>query len=152
VSAQGLFTALFNAAIAVAIIATVCSLGMAFTVAEVVAPLRRWAFVTVMVGVNCALIPAVAWSVFKAFGLNDAYVAGATLAAIGAAGSSGLKAAQFAKRADLALAVSLVVVLQLANLVAVPLWAGAVVSAPRSAAGRSSKTFCCSCLSRSQPD
>jgi hypothetical protein len=41
---------------------------------------------------------------------------------------AGLKATQLARRADLALAVSLVVVLQLANLVAVPLWAGQVVS------------------------
>jgi hypothetical protein len=51
-----------------------------------------------------------------------------TLAAIGAASAAGLKATQLARRADLTLAVSIVVVLQLANLVAVPLWAGAVVS------------------------
>lgn len=40
----------------------------------------------------------------------------------------GLKAAQLAKRADLPLAVSAVIVLRLLNLVAVPLWAGHVVS------------------------
>jgi len=59
---------------------------------------------------------------------KDAYVSGATLAAVGAAGAMGLKAAQLAKRADLPLAVSTVIVLQLLNLVAVPLWAGQVVS------------------------
>jgi BASS family bile acid:Na+ symporter len=47
----------------------------------------------------------------------------------------GLKATQLARRADLALAVSLVVVLQLANLVAVPLWAGQVVSGASISAG-----------------
>ena len=40
----------------------------------------------------------------------------------------GLKAAQLAKSADLPLAVSAVIVLQLLNLIAVPLWAGQVVS------------------------
>ena len=38
-----------------------------------------------------------------------------------------LKAAQIAGRTDLPLAVSLVVVLQLTNIVAVPLWAGQVI-------------------------
>ena len=51
-----------------------------------------------------------------------------TLAAIGAAGAAGLKATQLSKKADLALAVSVVIVLQLVNLAAVPLWAGQVVS------------------------
>lgn len=49
------------------------------------------------------------------------------LAAIGSAGVAGLKAAQLSRRADLPLALALVVVLQIANLVAVPLWAGVVV-------------------------
>ena len=42
--------------------------------------------------------------------------------------AAALKGAQLIKRADLPLAVSLVVVLQLSNIVAVPLWAGRVVS------------------------
>jgi hypothetical protein len=60
--------------------------------------------------------------------IDEPAVTGLTLAAIGAASAAGLKATQLARRAYLALAVSLVVVLQLANLVAVPLWAGQVVS------------------------
>jgi hypothetical protein len=55
-------------------------------------------------------------------------VTGLTLAAIGAAGPSGLKAAQLARRAGLAFAVAIVVVLQLVNLVTVPLRAGQVVA------------------------
>ena len=127
-SADKLLTVLFNAGVAVSIIATVLSLGMSFTVAQVLAPLRRVVPVVLMVVVNCLLIPAAAWGIFKVSGIKDAYVSGATLAAVGAAGAMGLKAAQLAKRADLPLAVSTVIVLQLLNLVAVPLWAGQVVS------------------------
>jgi BASS family bile acid:Na+ symporter len=128
VSAEHLLTLLFNAGVALSILATVLSLGMSFTVAQVLAPLRRWVLVVLMVVLNCVVIPAAAWGIAKAFGLQDAYVSGLTLAAIGAAGASGLKAAQLSKKADLALAVSVVIVLQLVNLAAVPLWAGQVVS------------------------
>ncbi len=127
-SAEHLLTLLFNAGVAVSIVATVLSLGMSFTVKQVLAPLSRWVLVVLMVVLNCLVIPAVAWGIAKAFGLQDASVSGLTLAAIGAAGAAGLKATQLSKKADLALAVSVVVVLQLVNLAAVPLWAGQVVS------------------------
>ncbi len=127
-SADKLLTVLFNAAIGVSIIATVLSLGMSFTVAQVLAPLHRVVPVVLMIVVNCAVIPAAAWGLFTVFGIKAAYVSGATLAAVGAAGAFGLKAAQLSKRADLPLALSAVVVLQILNLAAVPLWAGQVVS------------------------
>ncbi len=127
-SADKLLTTLFNAGVGVSIIATVMSLGMSFTMTQFVAPLRNVVRVILMAVVNCLLIPAAAWGLFTLFGIKAAYVTGATLAAVGAAGPTGLKAAQLAKRADLALAVSVVVVLQLVNLAAVPLWAGQVVS------------------------
>jgi BASS family bile acid:Na+ symporter len=123
-----LLTTQFNAGVAVSIIATVLSLGMSVTVGQLLASLRRIGLVVLMVVLNCVLIPALAWGVFKVFGIQDAYVSGATLAAVGAAGAAGLKAAQLSKRADLALSVSMVVVLQLVNLAAVPLWASHMVS------------------------
>src|SRR6266702_4771281 len=89
VTAQQLLNALFKAGIAISVGATVLSLGMTFTVGQLVAPLHRVVLVIVMVV---------------------------------------LKAAQLAKRADLPLAVSVVVVLQLVNIIAVPLWAGQVVT------------------------
>jgi len=55
-------------------------------------------------------------------------VPGLVLATLGAGSAASLKAAQLAKRADLPLAVSVVVVLQLVNIIAVPLWAGQVVT------------------------
>ncbi len=127
-SAEHLLTLLFNAGVAVSIVATVLSLGMSFTLRQILAPLSRWVLVVLMVLLNCIVIPAAAWGIAKAFGLQDATVSGLTLAAIGAAGAAGLKATQLSKKADLALAVSVVVVLQLVNLAVVPLWAGQVVS------------------------
>src|SRR5947207_6827332 len=127
-SADQLLTHLFNAGVAVSIISTVVALGMSYRVAELVAPLRRVWLVGLMILVNSVLVPAAAWGIAKALPIDDAAVTGMTLAVLGAASAAGLKATQLARCADLALAVSLVVVLQLANLVAVPLWAGQVVS------------------------
>jgi predicted Na+-dependent transporter len=59
-----------------------------------------------------------------------------TLAAIGAGSAAALKGAQLSGRADLAMAVAIVVVLQLVNIIAVPLWAGEVVSGASLSAGK----------------
>ncbi len=73
--------------------------------------------------------------------MSSKYVPGLVLATIGAGSASGLKAAQLAKRADLPLAVSVVVVLQLVNIVAVPLWAGQVVTGASISAGQIVKSL-----------
>ena len=127
-SADQLLTALFNAGIVISVGATVLSLGMTFAVAQLLAPLRRVGLVVTMVVLNAVVIPAVAWGVAKGLPINDAYVGGLVLATLGAGSAAGIKAAQLAKNADLPLAVSIVVVLQLVNIVSVPIWAGQVVS------------------------
>jgi BASS family bile acid:Na+ symporter len=127
-TAEQLLNALFNAGIAISVGATVLSLGMTYTIAQLLAPLGRVGLVILMVVLNAVAIPAIAWGVAEAFPIADAYVAGLVLATLGAGSAAGLKAAQLSKKADLPLAVSLVVVLQLVNIVAVPLWAGRVVS------------------------
>src|SRR5512132_262931 len=127
-TADQLLNALFNAGIAISVGATVLSLGMTYTIAQLLAPLGRVGLVLLMVVLNAVAIPAIAWGVAEAFPIADAYVAGLVLATLGAGSAAGLKAAQLSKKADLPLAVSLVVVLQLLNIVAVPLWAGRVVS------------------------
>jgi predicted Na+-dependent transporter len=127
-TADKLLSSLFNAGVVVSIATTVLALGMSYRVAELLAPLRRVWLVVAMIVVNAVLVPAAAWGIGKALPIDSDAVVGLTLAAIGAASAAGLKASQLARRADLALAVSIVVVLQLVNLVAVPLWAGAVVS------------------------
>jgi predicted Na+-dependent transporter len=128
VTAQQLLTALFNAGIAISIGATVLSLGMTYTVGQLVAPLHRVVLVIAMVVLNAGVIPALAWGIAEITPMNTKYVPGLVLATLGAGSAASLKAAQLAKRADLPLAVSVVVVLQLVNIVAVPLWAGQVVT------------------------
>jgi BASS family bile acid:Na+ symporter len=128
VTANQLLTALFNAGIVISVGATVLSLGMSFTVGQLVAPLRRVGLVVAMVLLNALVIPAVAWGIAKASPMDSQYVPGLVLATLGAGSAASLKAAQLARRADLPLAVSLAVVLQLVNIIAVPLWAGKVVT------------------------
>ena len=128
VTAQQLLTALFNAGIAISIGATVLSLGMTYTVGQLVAPLHRVVLVIVMVVLNAGVIPALAWGIAEITPMNSKYVPGLVLATLGAGSAASLNAAQLAKRADLPLAVSVVVVLQLVNIIAVPLWAGQVVT------------------------
>lgn len=134
-TADKLLNLLFNAGVVVSIGATVLSLGMSYRVAELLAPLRRVWLVLFMIVVNAVLIPAAAYGIGKALPINSDAVVGLTLAAIGSASAAGLKASQLAQRADMALSVSIVVVLQLVNLIAVPLWAGAIVSGASISAG-----------------
>jgi BASS family bile acid:Na+ symporter len=128
VTAQHLLAALFNAGIAISVGATVLSLGMTFTVGQLVAPLHRAVLVVAMVVLNAVVIPAAAWGIAELSPMGSKHVPGLVLATVGAGSAASLKAAQLARRADLPLAVSVVVVLQLVNIVAVPLWAGQVVT------------------------
>ena len=127
-TAQKLFNDLFNASLVVCLLALVASLGMSYTLAQIVAPLRRvWVIVAAVV-INCLLVPAIGWGICILFPLTNAQTTGVVLALIAAGGPAGLMAAKLTKRADMALAISLTVVLQLGNMVAAPLWAKAVVS------------------------
>jgi BASS family bile acid:Na+ symporter len=125
---EQLFNAVFNAGLFVMIVTLVMSLGMGFTVRQVLAPLRRvWVFVLAL-SINVVVVPLVAWGLAKLFPITSEQVVGLVLVCIASAGPAGLKAAELAKRADMALAVSLVIVLQLVNIVAAPLWARAAVT------------------------
>jgi BASS family bile acid:Na+ symporter len=128
VTAQHLLAALFNAGIAISVGATVLSLGMTFTVGQLVAPLHRAGLVITLVVLNSVVIPAAAWGIAEVSPMGTKYVPGLVLATVGAGSAASLKAAQLAKRVDLPLAVTVVVVLQLVNIVAVPLWAGQIVT------------------------
>jgi predicted Na+-dependent transporter len=128
VTAADLLTALFNAGIAISVIATVLSLGMSFTIGQLIAPLHRVPLVLALVVLNAVLIPAASWGIANISPMDDKYVPGLVLATLGAGGAASLKAVQLVGRADLPLAVSVVVVLQLVDIVAVPIWAGQVVS------------------------
>lgn len=109
-------TALFNAGIVISVGATVLSLGMTFTVAELVAPLHRVRLVAAVIIVSVVVVPAAAWAIAAVLPIQEAYVDGLVLATLGAGSAGGIKAAQLTNNADLPLAVTMVVVLQLATL------------------------------------
>jgi len=130
-TSEQILDAAFEVGVAMAIVATVASLGLSLSLAEIVAPLRRVGLVSGLIVLNVVVIPLAAWSFARSLGLADDEISGVTLAAIGSAGAAGLKASQLSGRADLGLAVSMVIVLQVLNLVAVPLWAGELVVGAR---------------------
>jgi NAD(P)-dependent dehydrogenase (short-subunit alcohol dehydrogenase family) len=84
VTADQLLTALFNAGIAISVGATVLSLGMTFTVGQLVAPLHRVVLVIGLVVLNAVVIPAAAWGIAEIMPMNSKYVPGLVLATLGA--------------------------------------------------------------------
>jgi len=125
---QHLFNAIFNASLVVMLLTLVASLGMTFSVKQILEPLRRvWLLVGAVV-VNLGLAPLVAIGVCHLFPLTSQARVGVAVVAVGAAGPVGLKSCELAKRTDLAMAVSFTIVLQLLNIVAVPLWAKGIVT------------------------
>jgi BASS family bile acid:Na+ symporter len=127
-TAEHLFNAIFDASVAVMILALVTGLGLSLTVGQILAPLRRvWVLVATVVA-NSVLVPLVGIGVCHALPLSTESRVGVELAAMAAAGPVGMKAAQLSKRADMALALSFTIALQLVNIAAAPLWAKQIVT------------------------
>src|SRR4051812_50188947 len=98
-SADQLLTALFNAGIVISVGATVLSLGMTFTVGQLLAPLRRGG-VVLGVGVLYALVvPAIAWGVAEGLPINDAYGGGGGVFPLGARPGPRPQASPLARKA-----------------------------------------------------
>jgi len=127
-SATHLFNAIFNAGLTVFLLTLVTSLGMTFSVEQILEPVRRvWLLVGVVV-LNSGLAPLVAIGICHLFPLTAQARAGVEIVMIAAGGPACLKSCELAKRADLAMAVSFTIVLQLVNIVVVPLWAKGIVT------------------------
>ena len=127
-SAQDLFNAIFNASIAVMILALVTGLGLSLTLLQILAPLRKvWVLVATIVA-NSLLAPLVGIGVCHAFPLSTESRVGVELAVMAAAGPVGMKAAELSKRADMAMALSFTIALQVMNIIAAPLWAKQIVT------------------------
>jgi BASS family bile acid:Na+ symporter len=123
-----LFNAIFNASLVVMIITLVASLGLGFHLSQLLEPLKRvWLLLGTIV-VNLALAPLIAIGVCHLLPLSSANRTGVVLAVIAAGGPGSLKAAAFAKRADMALAVSFCTVLLVLDMAAAPIWAKAIIS------------------------
>ena len=127
-SAQHLFNAIFDASIAVMILALVTGLGLSLTLGQILAPLRRvWVLVATVIA-NSVLMPLVGIGVCHALPLSAESRVGVELAVMAAAGPVGMKAAELTKRADMAMALSFTIALQVVNIVAAPLWAKRIVT------------------------
>ena len=127
-TATQLFTALFNGGLVVCIIALIASLGMSITVKQVLAPIRlNWLLIGTVV-LNIGLAPLIAIGVCHLLPLSSQAAVGVEIVTIAAAGPAGLKACQLVKRADMVMALSFVIVLQVLNILAAPLWARAIIS------------------------
>ena len=112
---------IFDGALVVAVVATVLTLGLSMTMGEVLASVRRRRLFVALILVNVLVIPVLAWAIATAMPLSRAQTAAMLVSTAGAGGAGGLKATQLA-RANLPLAVTLVIALQLTNLVVLPAW------------------------------
>jgi bile acid:Na+ symporter, BASS family len=125
---QSVFNGIFNASLVVMLLTLVASLGMTFSIKQILQPLRRgWLLAGALV-VNLGLVPLAAIGLGHLLPLTSHARIGFELAAFAAAGPAGLKCCELAKRADLAMGVAYVIVLNLANILVAPLWVKAIVT------------------------
>ncbi len=127
-TAETLFNDLFNGGLVVMLVTLIASLGMTFSLPQIVAPVRDVWILLATVVVTVLLSPLIAIGVCHALPLSEGATTGIELVTIAALGPAGLKACALARRADMAMAVSYTVVIGVINIVAAPLWAKAIVS------------------------
>lgn len=118
----GLLDAIYLAALAVALWGTGIALGVSLGARELAAPARRPGLIARVALVDVVILPPLVWVLVHALSIPAGYADGLLLVAIASGGPLAIKAAQLA-RADVAAAVSLVLLLELLNLAAFPVWA-----------------------------
>jgi BASS family bile acid:Na+ symporter len=101
--------------------ATSLGLGMQFTLQQILAPFKSVRLMSLAVLLNVVAVPLIAWVLTEAFRVDAGYATGILLIAFASAAPSSLKLAQIA-RGDVPFAVSLVVLLSVLNVAAIPLW------------------------------
>lgn len=127
-TAQQLFTAVYNGGLVVFLLTLIASLGMTFSVAQIVAPLRRVRVLIGVVVVNLGLAPLIAIGIAHLIPLHSQARTGIAIVTIAAGAPIAMKACQLAKRADVAMAVSFTIVLIVLTIPVAPLWAKALIS------------------------
>lgn len=96
-------------------------LGMSFRPSQILRTLRRGGLLARAAVLDIVVVPLLVWGLVQVFSVPDRYATGLLLVGMASAGPLGIKAAQLA-RADLPYAIALVVVLGVANAVAIPVW------------------------------
>ena len=114
-------TAVFNLAMSVTVVSTVLALGLRLSPQHLVGRLKPLSCILAVVAVNVIAIPALALWLGRVLPVSSAATVGVALVAAGSAGPAVLKAAQISRFCDMALALVLVVLLQIVNFVAVPI-------------------------------
>jgi BASS family bile acid:Na+ symporter len=94
---------------------------MSFGPGQILRTLRRGGLFARAIVLDVVIVPLLVWGLIHAFSIPDRYATGLLLVGVASAGPLGIKAAQLA-RADLPYAIALVVVLEAANVVAIPVW------------------------------
>ncbi|HLG75648.1 MAG TPA: bile acid:sodium symporter [Ktedonobacteraceae bacterium] len=101
--------------------ATSLGLGMQFTLQQILAPFKCIGLMSIAVVLNVVVVPLIGWGLTRAFSINQGYAIGIMLVAFASAAPASLKLAQI-ERGNVPYAVSLVVLLSLLNIVAIPFW------------------------------
>ena len=112
---------LYQVALALTLWITGLGLGMSFGLGQILRTLRRGGLFARATVLDVVIVPLLVWGLVQAFSIPDHYATGLLLVGVASAGPLGIKAAQLA-RADLPYAIALVVVLEAANVVAIPVW------------------------------
>ena len=112
---------LYQVALALTLWITGLGLGMSFGPGQILRTLRRGGLFARATVLDVVIVPLLVWGLVQAFSIPDHYATGLLLVGVASAGPLGIKAAQLA-RADLPYAIALVVVLEAANVVAIPVW------------------------------
>jgi BASS family bile acid:Na+ symporter len=126
-TAEKLFNDLFGAGLVTMLITLVASLGMTFSVGQILAPVKRVWLLLATIAVNSALAPLIAIGICHALPLSKQAAIGVELVTIAAIGPAALKACELAKRADMPMAVSYTILLGILNIIVAPLWAKVMV-------------------------
>ncbi|HEX2424979.1 MAG TPA: bile acid:sodium symporter [Actinomycetota bacterium] len=108
--------------------ATGLALGATLAFGDIARSLRRTRAIIAVVVLDCLALPVLVWALCQIIGLPQGFRIGLLLVGMASAGPLGLKFVQLA-RGDAALAVSLVVILELANVVVIPAWAPVLLPA-----------------------
>jgi len=128
VTAQKFFTEIYNAGLVVFLLTLITSLGMTFSVAQIVAPLKRVRVLLGLIVVNLGLAPLIAIGIAHLLPLHSQTRIGLAIVTIAAGAPIAMKACQLAKRSDMAMAVSFTIVLIVLTIPVAPLWAQAIIS------------------------
>jgi BASS family bile acid:Na+ symporter len=111
----------YQVALALTLWITGLGLGMSFGPRQILETLRRGGLFARATVLDVVIVPLLVWGLVQAFSISDRYATGLLLVGVASAGPLGITAAQLA-RADLPYAIALVVVLEAANAVAIPVW------------------------------